>query len=65
MSAAEVDAARAQLAEAEARVEELKNGPLATDDPRRRGAPRSRARGSATTRCANATGCWISCPAAW
>jgi HlyD family secretion protein len=30
LSAAEVDAARAQLAEAEARVEELKNGPLPT-----------------------------------
>jgi len=30
LSAAELDAARAQLAEAEARVEELKNGPLST-----------------------------------
>jgi HlyD family secretion protein len=30
LSAAEVDAARAQLAEAEARLEELKNGPLPT-----------------------------------
>jgi HlyD family secretion protein len=30
LTAAEVDAARAQLAEAEARVEELKNGPLPT-----------------------------------
>jgi HlyD family secretion protein len=30
LSAAEVDAARAQLAEAEARVDELKNGPLPT-----------------------------------
>ena len=30
LSAAEVDAARAQLAEAEARVQELRNGPLPT-----------------------------------
>ena len=30
LSTAELDAARAQLAEAEARVEELKNGPRAT-----------------------------------
>ena len=57
MSAAEVDAARAQLAEAEARVEELKNGRAPPRfAPRRRAAtPRAC---SATTRCANATGCW-------
>ncbi len=40
LSAADLDAARAQLAEAEARVEELKNGPRGTTIRAARCAPR-------------------------
>ena len=64
LSTAELDAARAQLAEAEARVEELKNGPLQHHHPRRRGAPRPRRARCATTPYASAIACSASSLAA-